>query len=167
MGHEVAVVSGHHYPHVNGSDFLTNNVAGNIQYTFPWDEGQIPNSWLTTPEVGEVSSSEVEKSLLHIVSRAHSREHSKLSIDTSTTTSFSDLEYFDPTQYYGSTDMSTTPSVTTPSIEEKELTTLSFWVMYLLPQSLFNQPNYLVELSDKEVSVMKFRTCQNMLCSIL
>ena len=119
MGHEVAVVSGHHYPHVNGSDFPANYVAGNIQYTFPWDEGQIPNSWLTTPEVGEVSSSEVEKSLLHIVSRAHSREHSELSIDNSTTTSLNDLENFDPTQYYGSTDMSTTPSVTTPSIEER------------------------------------------------
>ena len=73
MGDEVAVVSEHHYPNVNGSDFLANYVAGNIQYTFPWEEGQIPNSWFTTPEVGEVSSSEVENNLLQIVSRAHSR----------------------------------------------------------------------------------------------
>ena len=44
MGHEVAFVSGHHYPHVNGSHFPANYAAGNIQYTFPWEEGQIPNS---------------------------------------------------------------------------------------------------------------------------
>ena len=118
MGHEVAVVSGHHYPHVNGSDFPANYVAGNIQYTFTWEGGQIPNSWFTTPEVCQVSSPEVENNLLQIDSRAHSREHSELSIDTSTTTSFNDLENFDPAQYYGSTDMSTTTSMTTPSIEE-------------------------------------------------
>ena len=118
MGHEVAVVSGHHYPHVNGSDFPANYVAGNIQYTFPWEERQIPNSCFTQPEVCQVSSPEVENNLLQIVSRAHSREHSELIIDTSTTKSFNDLESFDPAQYYGSTDMSTTPSVTTPSIEE-------------------------------------------------
>ena len=118
MGHEVAVVSGNHYPHVNGSDFPANYVAGNIQYTIPWKEGQIPNSWFTSPEVGEVSSSEVENNLFQIVSRAHSRDHSELSIDTSTTTSFNDLENFDPAQYYGSTDKSTTNSMTTPSIKE-------------------------------------------------
>ena len=60
----------------------------------------------------------MENNLLQIVSRAHSREHSELSIDTGTTTSFNDLENFDPAQYYGSTDMSTTLSMTTPSIEE-------------------------------------------------
>ena len=60
----------------------------------------------------------MEINLLQIVSRAHSREHSELSIDTSTTPSFNDLENFDPALYYGSTDMSTTPSMTTPSIEE-------------------------------------------------
>ena len=37
MGHEVGVVGGHHYPHVNGYDFPVNYVAGNIQYTFPWE----------------------------------------------------------------------------------------------------------------------------------
>ena len=95
IGHEVAVVSGHHYPHVNGSDFPANYAAGNIQYTFPREEGQIPNSWFTSPEVGEASSSEVENNLLQIVSRAHSRQHSELSIDTSTTTSFNDLKKFD------------------------------------------------------------------------
>ena len=118
MGQEIAVVSGHHYPHVNGSDFPANYAAGNIQYTFLWEEGQIPKSWFTTPEVRQVSSSEVENNLLQIVSRAHSREHSKLSISNSTTTSFNDLENFDPAHYYGSTDMSTTPSMTNPSIEE-------------------------------------------------
>ena len=118
MGHEVAVVSGHHYPHVNGFDFSANYIAGNIQYTFPCDEGQIPNSWLTTLEVCQVSNPEMENNLLQIVSRAHSREHSELSIDTSTTTSYNELENFDPAQYYGSTDMSTKPSMTTPSIEE-------------------------------------------------
>ena len=45
-------------------------------------------------------------------------EQSELSVDTSTTWSFNDLENFDPAQYYGSTDMSTTPSMTTPSIED-------------------------------------------------
>ena len=45
-------------------------------------------------------------------------EQSELSVDTSTTWSFNDLENFDPAQYCGSTDMSTTPSMTTPSIED-------------------------------------------------
>ena len=44
MGQEVAVISGHHYPHVAGTEFPPTYVGGNIQYTFPWDEGQIPNS---------------------------------------------------------------------------------------------------------------------------
>ena len=88
MGHEVAVISGHHYPHVNGTDFPDNYVAGSVQYTLPWEEGQIPNNWFNT------------------------------TVDTSTTWSFNDLENFDPAQYYGSTDMSTTPSKTTPSIED-------------------------------------------------
>ena len=118
MGHEVDVVSGHHYPHVNGSDFPANYVAGSIQYTFPWEEGKIPNSWFTTPEVCHVSIPEVEKNLLRIVSGAQSREQSELSIDSSTTSSFNDLENFDLAQYYGSTDMSTTHSMTTPSIKE-------------------------------------------------
>ena len=78
MKHDVAVVSGHHYPHVNRSDFLTNYVAGSIQYTFPREEGQIPNSWLTKSEVYQVSSPEVENNLLRIVLRAHSREYSEL-----------------------------------------------------------------------------------------
>ena len=68
MGHEVAVVSGHHYPQVNASDFTANYVAGSIQYTFPWDEGQILNSWLTIPEVCHISSHEAESNLLPIVS---------------------------------------------------------------------------------------------------
>ena len=41
-----------------------------------------------------------------------------MSIDISTTLSFSDLEDFDPAQYFESTDMSTTPWMTTISIEE-------------------------------------------------
>ena len=120
MGHEVVVVSGHLYAHVNGSDFPANFVAGSIQYTFPWEEGHITNSWFTTPEVCQVSSPDVKNNLLQIVSRAHSREQSELSIDTSSTSSFNDLENFDPAQYYGSTDMSNTPSMTTPSIEERK-----------------------------------------------
>ena len=40
MEHEVAVVSGHHYPHVNGSDFPANYVAGNIQYNFLGRKGK-------------------------------------------------------------------------------------------------------------------------------
>ena len=39
---------------------------------------------------------------------------SKLGIDTSTW-SANDQQNFDPAKYYGSTDMSTTPSMTTPS----------------------------------------------------
>ena len=52
------------------------------------------------------------------MSNAGSSQQSELSVDTSTTWSFNDLENFDPAQYYGSTDMSTTPSMTTPSIED-------------------------------------------------
>ena len=115
MGHEVAVISGHHYPHVRETD---NYVAGSIQYTFPWEEGQIPSNWFDTPETSQVSSPEPQNSLLQIVSNAGSSEQSELSVDTSTTWSFNDLENFDRAQYYGSTDMSTTPSMTTPSIED-------------------------------------------------
>ena len=118
MGHEVAVISGHHYLHVKGTDFPDNYVAGSIQYTFPWEEGQIPNNWINTPETSQLSSPEPQSSLLQIVSNAGSSEQSELSVDTSTTLSFNDLENFDPAQYYGSTDMSTTPSMTTPSIED-------------------------------------------------
>ena len=118
MGHEVAVISGHHYHHVNGADFPDNYVAGSIQYIFPWEEGQIPNNWFNTPETSQVSSSEQQSSLLQIVSNAGSSQQSEMSVDTSTTWSFNDLENFDPAQYYGSTDMSTTPSMTTPSIED-------------------------------------------------
>ena len=81
-------------------------------------ESQIPNSWFTTPEICYVLSPELENNLLKIVTRADSRVQSELSIDTSTTSSFNDRENFDSSQYYGSTDMSTTPSMTTPSIEE-------------------------------------------------
>ena len=60
----------------------------------------------------------MENNVLQMVSRAQSRVHSELSIDTSTIMSFNDLENFDPAQYYGSIEMSTTPSWTTPSVEE-------------------------------------------------
>ena len=118
MGHEVAVISGHHYPHVNGTDFPDNYVAGSIQYTFPWEEGQILNNWFNTPETSHVSSPEPQNSLLQIVNNAGSSEQNELKVDTSTTWSFNDLENFDPAQCYCSTDMSTTPSMTTPSIED-------------------------------------------------
>ena len=117
-GHEVAVVRGHHYPHANGSDFPANYVAGNIQYTFPWEEGQITISCFTTPEVCQVSSPELANILLQIVARAHSREHSELTIDIRIPSSINDLANSDAAEYYGSTDMTTTPSMTTPSIEE-------------------------------------------------
>ena len=48
-----------------------------------------------------------KNSLLQIVSNAGNSEQSELSVDTSNTWSFNDLENFDPAQYYGSTDMST------------------------------------------------------------
>ena len=67
---------------------------------------------------------------------------------------------FSPAQYYGSTELSIKPSMTTPSIEEGTAHNPIFLID--VPQSLFNQPNYLVELSDKEILVMKFRACQNM-----
>ena len=62
--------------------------------------------------------SRAQNSLLQIVSNAGSSGQSELSVDTSKAWSFNDLENFDPAQYYGSTDMSTTPSMTTPSIED-------------------------------------------------
>ena len=116
MGHEVAVISGHHYPHVAGTEFPPTYVSGNIQYTVPWEEGQIPNSWFSSPDVNQVLSS-VEESgnLLQTVS---SFDGSELSVDTSTWTA-NDQQNFDLAQYYGSTDMSTTPSMTTPSIEDE------------------------------------------------
>ena len=116
MDHEV--ISGHHYRHVNGTDFPDNYVAGSIQYTFTWEEEQIPNNWFNTPETSQVSSPEPQSSLLQIVSNAGSSQQSELSVDTSTTWSFNDLENFDPAQYYGSSDMSTTQSMTTTSIED-------------------------------------------------
>ena len=118
MDHEVAVISGHQYPHGNGTDFPDNYVAGSIQYTFPWEEGQIPINWFNTPETSQVSGPEQQNSLVQIVSNAASSEQSELSVDTSATWSYNDLENFDPAQYNGSTDMSTTPSMTTPSIED-------------------------------------------------
>ena len=76
------------------------------------------DNWFNTPETSQVSSPETQNSLLQVVSNAGSSEQSELSVDTSTTWSFNDLEKFNPAQYYGSTDMSNTPSMTTPSIEE-------------------------------------------------
>ena len=52
------------------------------------------------------------------MSNAGSSEQNELSIGTSTTWSINDLENFYPAQYYGSTDMSTTPSMTAPSTED-------------------------------------------------
>ena len=118
MGHEVAVISRNLYPHVNGTDFPDNYVAGSIQYTFPWEERQLPNNWFNTPGTSEISSPEQQNSLVQIVRNAGSSQQSELSVDNSTTWSFNDLENFDPSHYYGSTDLSTTSSMTTPSIED-------------------------------------------------
>ena len=112
------MISGHHYPHVNGTNFPDNYVAGGIQYIFPWEEGLIPNNWFNTPETSQVSNPEQQSSLLQIVSNAGSSQQSELNVDTSTTWSFNDLLNIDPAKYYGSTDMSITSSMTTPSIED-------------------------------------------------
>ena len=80
MGHEVAVISAHYYPHVNGSDFPVNYVAGSIQYTFPWEEGQIPNNWFHTPETSQVSSPGPQNNLLQIVSNAGRSEQIELNV---------------------------------------------------------------------------------------
>ena len=161
MGHEVAVVSGHHYPHVAGTAFSPNYVAGNIQYTFPWEEGQIPNSWFSSPDVNQVLNS-VEESgdLLQTVSGF---DGSELSVDTSTW-SANDQQNFDPAEYYGSTDMSTTPSMTTPSIEDgtahnpilltDENSTISISVQTTDPPVIFERSRILG---------MRFKTCQSML----
>ena len=52
------------------------------------------------------------------MSNAGSSEQSEFSVYTSTTSSFNDLENFDPAQYNGSTDMPTKPLMTTPSIQD-------------------------------------------------
>ena len=114
MGHKVAVIRGHHYPHVNGTHFPDNYVPGSISTHFRG----ISINWLNTSETSQVSSPEQQNSLVQIVSNAASSQQSELSVDTSTTWSFNNLESFDPAQYYGSTDMSNTPSMTTPSIED-------------------------------------------------
>ena len=118
MGHEVAVISGHHYPHVNGTDFPDNYVAGSIQYTIQWEKGQIPNNWLNTPETSQSSSPEQQNSLVQIMSKAGSREQSELSVDTSTTWSIKIWKISIQLSFMVSTDMSTTPSMTNPSIED-------------------------------------------------
>ena len=87
----------------------------NIQYTFSWEEGQIPNCWFSSPDVNQVLSSVEETgNLLQTVS---SFDGSELSVDTSNR-SANDQQNFDPAQYYGPTDMSTTPQIITPSIED-------------------------------------------------
>ena len=106
MGYEVAVVSGRRYPHVAGTEFPPNYVAGKIQYTFPWEEGQITNSWFSSPDVNQVLNSAKESG--NLLQTTSSVDGSEQSIDTSTW-SANDQQNFDPTQYYGSTDMSTTP----------------------------------------------------------
>ena len=73
---------------------------------------------VNTPETSQVSSPEQQSSRFQIVSNAGNSQQSELSVDTSTTWSFNDLENLDPAQYYGSTEMSTTSSMTTLSIED-------------------------------------------------
>ena len=96
MGHKVAVIIGHHYPQINGTDFPDKYVPGSIQYTFPWEEGQIPNKWFNTPETSQVSSPEQQNCLVQIVSNAASSQQSELGVVTSTKWSFNDLKNFDP-----------------------------------------------------------------------
>ena len=58
MGHEVAVISGHHYPHIKETNFSDKDINESIQYKFPWEEGKIPNNWFITPEASQVPSPE-------------------------------------------------------------------------------------------------------------
>ena len=117
MSHEVAVISEYHYPHVNWTDFPDNYVAGSIQYNFSWEEGLIPDNWFSTTETCQVSSPEQQNSFFQIVRNAASSQQSELRVDTSTKWSFNDLENFDSFKYFG-LNMSTTPSMTTPFIED-------------------------------------------------
>ena len=82
MGHGVAVISGHHYPLVAGTEFLPNYVAGNIQFTFPWEEGQIPMSWFSSPNKDQVLSSVEETG--NSLQTVPGVDRSELSIDTIT-----------------------------------------------------------------------------------
>ena len=42
MGHEISVISGHHYPHVAVTEFPSNYVAGNIQTLSLGKKGKLP-----------------------------------------------------------------------------------------------------------------------------
>ena len=79
MGHENVVISGHHYLPLTESEFCPGYVAGNIGFTFPWKEGQIPNKRFKPPETSQVSSWEQENNLFRIVTNAGSSEQN---IDT-------------------------------------------------------------------------------------
>ena len=164
MGHEVAVISGHHYLHVNGTDFSDNYVPGSIQYTYPWEEGQILDNCFNTPETSQLSIPEPQNSFVQIVSNAASSQQSELSVDTSTTWSFNDLENSDPAQYYDSTDMSTTPSMTNPSIEDGSAhNPIVLTDEAPVTPIFFDLQNLQQSLTESVHLAMKLKTCQNTL----
>ena len=99
--------------------------------SFPWEEGQIHNKWSITPKTSQVSGPKPQNVLLQIVSNAGCIEKSEFGVATSTKSSFNDLKNFHQVQYFGSTHMSTTPSMTTPPWRWEQLTTQLCWLMRL------------------------------------
>ena len=81
---------------------------------------------------------------------------------SSWTSSFNDLETFDPVMYYGSTDMSTTPSMTTPSIENGTAHNPN-----VLTDAVFDLQNLQQLLKGCDHLAMKFKTCQIMLWELV
>ena len=142
--HEVSVVSWQHYLNINGSDNTDIYVRGSIQYTIPWKEVEIPNSWFSTPEVCELSSPKLKNCLKN---------------------SFIHLTIWKSMiQRLTIVLLTCQPHPRWNLLRLKEqLTALTLRVMYLKLQSLFNKPHCLVELSDTDVLVLKFKSCQNVL----
>ena len=89
-----------------------------------------------------------------------------MTINTSSTSSLNVLENFDAAQYCGFTDMSTTPSMATTSIEEGTAHNPIFLSDVPIPRSPFNQPDCLVELSEKDAWVIEFKNYQNMFLKV-
>ena len=101
------------------SNFCPSYVAGNIEFTFPWEESQIRKACFSTPETSPISSPEQDNKLLQIMATAGSSEHSEFITDTGSS-SLNDLKNVDPAQCYRSTGMSTTPPTSALSIEQLE-----------------------------------------------
>ena len=117
MGNDVALISVHHYPLFAVPQFCPCYVTAYIEITFSWERGKIPNAVFNTSESSQISSPEPDNNLLQIVSNVDNSEHSQLNIDTGSSF-ISNLEHFEPTQDYGSTEMFTIPSMSNRSIEQ-------------------------------------------------